>query len=159
MTSTHTPWPEMPSHLDTEVAASARLTSVRGQRMLLLPFTAPIGRSRGRRFRISLDGRRARTAVVLAVGGQAAVKAPAELGSHDRTVPVRITALAPRRRRRVPADLEQALARAGASLENLTEAQVEQLLLMVTESSSGQIRAQRVTAAVQAALAAGDRHG
>lgn len=127
--------------------------------LLLLPFAAPTGRSRGCRYRVAVGCAPPRARVVLSVAGQAAVRAePAEVGGCN-SVPVRVQALRPWRARRLPADLATALAREHLSLSVLPDQEVHQLLLMIGESADTRVRAARIRAAVAAIHARGGGHG
>lgn len=154
---------ELPPLTEDPEEASCGHARVRrsGERwlLLLLPFAAPAGRSRGCRYRVALGCAPPRVRVVLSVAGQAAVRVePAEVGGCD-SVPVRVQALRPRRARRVPADLAAALAEDHLSLSALPDHEMHQLLLMIGESTDPPVRAARIRAAVAAVRARGGSHG
>ncbi|MGH4022429.1 MAG: hypothetical protein ACRDT0_24965 [Pseudonocardiaceae bacterium] len=95
--------------------------------------------------------------VVFSLGGQAALRPPSSIPlDHGQSVTLYLRALSPRRSRRFPDDLYQALTEAGTTLEHLDEPAAQHLLLMVTEARDPVIRAQRVHAAVEAARHTGE---
>ncbi len=150
--------PEMPTYGDPPARVAVPVVLISGQRLLLLPMRAPVGPFRGRRYRVTDHNGHAHVRLVLVVSGRAALRAPAGLPAAARSVTVTIEALRPTRRRGLPCDLSTALASAGADLDQLTEAARDQLLQMVGESSTIEIRAARIQAAVDAVLASGYDH-
>jgi hypothetical protein len=149
MTTDHHEW----------VACQAGVSEVAGRRLLVLPFAAPVGRSRGRRYEVRLGDGPVRARVVLNVGGRAALVPPPEVDLSATDIDVQVRALRPQRRRSVPADLRQALSEHGLSLAAVPEAEQVQLLLMIGESATPEVRAARLRAAVQAASAWSGRAG
>jgi hypothetical protein len=142
------------SQVTVEVTGQARAVS--GCVLIILPYAAPTGASRGRRYRVELRGGPTMTRVVLSVHGQAALRPPGARPLTDgQPVKLRLRALPNRRPRQIPGDLRRALEAAGTTLDHLGTPAAQHLLLMVTETSEPSIRAQRVRAAVQAACGHG----
>jgi len=145
-------FPELPTDGNAPLTVTGHARSVRGRLLVVLPYAAPIGPSRGRFFRIETDHGKAVSLVVFSLAGQAALRPPDSTPlANGQPVTLRLRALPPRRSRRVPGDLERALTAAGLTLEQLDGPAAQHLLLMVTEARAPAIRAQRVRAAVEAA--------
>lgn len=149
--------PELPTGAAT-MAVTGLARVVGGRTLVVLPFAAPVGPSRGRRFRVDTDNGAPVTRVVLRLGGRAALRPPdhAALGEGE-LVPMRLRALPARSRQRVPADLDKALAEAGLGLDGLDESTLRHLLSMVNEAHDPDIRATRIAAAVTATAQAAAR--
>jgi hypothetical protein len=141
--------PELPT--GTIVATVGHTRSIAGRRLLVLPYAAPTGPHRGRRFRVETDGCASVFRVVFSVGGNAALRPPDDLVSGDgEPVRLRLRASATRTRLRVPTDLAEALADAGHGLDGLEEPAVRHLISMVSEAHDPEIRIARIRAAVTA---------
>lgn len=141
--------PELPA---TTVTVTGRVRTVARRTLIVLPFAAPTGPGRGRRFRIETGTTTPFFRVVLSVGGRAAMRPPDQVALWEGdSLTMRIRVCSARRTRRVPADLDRALAAAETGLDGLDESTVRHLLSMVTEARDPQIRATRITAAVAAA--------
>lgn len=138
----------------TSVQATAR--RIAGTWMWILPVAAPAGARRGTRYRVTVDGAPAGTQVVFNIDGHAALRADPAYG--DRAALVTLTAVRAPARPGIPADLAAALEDAGTDLDLLPDAQARQILLMIREAATAEIRAARIADAV-ATLAAykGDR--
>jgi hypothetical protein len=142
--------PELPT--DTTVISTGHARTVAGQTLIVLPYAAPIGPSRGRRFHVETDDTAPVFRVVFSLGGHAAMRPPGPLPLRaGESVTLRLRASTARSRQRIPADLTRALAAVGLGLDGFDEAAVRHLLSMVTEARDPHIRAARVTAAVAAA--------
>jgi hypothetical protein len=145
------PLPELTTDLRITVDMTGHARVVAGRVLVVLPYAAPIGAGRGRRYRVEGTNGRAVSCVVLSLDGQAALRPPESTPLVDgQPVTVRLRALPARRARCVPDDLRRALTAAGTSLDHLDDAAVRHLLLMTTEARDPAIRADRVRAAVDA---------
>lgn len=146
--------PELPADATT-VAVTGLARVIHGRILVMLPFAAPLGPNRGRRFRVETDDSPPVTRVVLCLGGRAALRPPGQAPlSEGEPMPMRLRALPQRGSQRVPADLDQALAKAGLGLDGLAESTLRHLLSMVSEAHDPEIRATRIAAAVTATAAA-----
>lgn len=154
---TTTQWPPMPAVAGDEVSVIATVVTIHGRPMLLFPLAAPVGRSRGRRYRVRVGDTPATVRVVFPIGAQAAVRVPKSLHVNDEMVTVTVAALPRAAAPEMPADLAAAMHESGTSLGHLTAAQRDQILLMVDEATTTAIRGQRIAAAVAAARAASGR--
>lgn len=131
---------------------TAAVTQVGGHRLLVLPVAAPVGVSRGRRYLVVIgDDGAPHQRVVLSVAGRAAVVPPDDLPTTVTQVTLRLRALPPRRRPRVPADLRDLLAADGLRVNAVPEPERTQLIRMINESATPQVRAARLDAARQIA--------
>ncbi|MGC9667694.1 hypothetical protein ACNTMW_14200 [Planosporangium sp. 12N6] len=88
--------------------------------------------------------------MALVVAGQLALRLDRPSTVANGRVPVTVRPLSRRRVRRVPHDLASALATAGLDLADLPDHEVDQLLLLIGEAGSPDVRAGRVAAAVAA---------
>lgn len=157
MTPTEQPLPPLPTDPRRAVSANAHLTEVAGHDVLLLPFSAPTGPYRGRRYRVSIAGGTAESRALLNVDGRAALAGrKVSTAAGGRSLRVHLRALPARRPRRVPADLHEALQRHGLVPDRLAAHELDQILLMVGESSNPSVRAARIRAAVVAVGARND---
>ncbi|MEO3756073.1 GGDEF domain-containing protein [Streptomyces sp. B6B3] len=126
----------------------ARPTSLAGRTALLLPCAGPAG-LRGRRVRVSYPEVGARTEVVVALNGQAAIPAVAQ-PEPTGPLPLALRAIRPPAVRGVPGDLAAALERAGLDWAVLPAHEQTQMLHLITESATETIRAARITAVIDA---------
>lgn len=157
--TTHVPLAPFPSNTTDWTNTHATLVTVAGQRLLLLPFAAPVGSSRGRKFLVRFDGEsHPRQRVVLAVAGAAAMPAPLNLPESHSSLPLAIRALPQQRDRRLPKDLLEAIEQQALSLDHAPDAELLQLIVMLNESASADVRQQRLQAAVQV-ITSWNRHG
>ena len=148
------PLPDLTTDTSVTTETIGRLRLVSGRLLVVLPYGAPVGKSRGRRYRADFDSGDVVSRVVLSVTGCAALRPPDSLQlSEDESVRLRLRALPTRRAHQVPEDLERHLAAADASLDDVDEADIQHLLLMVAEAKDPAIRAERIRAAVDAARA------
>lgn len=146
--------PELPSDIHTTTTVTGYVQTVNDRQLVVLPYAAPVSVSRGRRYRVTIDESLAVTRIVLSVRGQAVLRPPVLIPAKDgQATSVRLRALPARRPRRTPDDLRRALEDAGTTLNQLDEPAAQHLLLMITEAHDPAIRARRVQAAVEAALA------
>lgn len=144
--------PELPTDPSTTFTTTGHARTVQGRTMVILPYAAPVGPSRGRRYRIETAYGPAFSRVILSIGGQAAMRPPDQIPLHDgEQLAISVRALPERPTQRIPADLRRALTTAELRLDGLDESAVRHLLSMVAEAHDPEIRAARVTAAVQAA--------
>lgn len=116
----------------------------------MLPLRAPAGRSRGQRLRVAIGDAPAAVQVAFAVAGHLALRLDRAEAPADGCVAVTVQILPPRRARRIPADLASALAAANVDLADLPDHEVAQLLLLIAESASSDVRAARIAAAIAA---------
>lgn len=138
----------------------AEVRSIASETFLVLPYHAPVGASRGRKFRIALDGGRPRRVVVFSVRGRAAVRAPQGHGlKQGEHVRLRVGGTERSRRNDLPPDLAAAMEEAGASATGFPANELTQLLLMINESSAPEVRSARVAAAVSAIVTWSRRSG
>jgi hypothetical protein len=148
--------PELTTDTWVTVEVTGQARTVSHCVLIMLPYAAPTGASRGRRYRIELHGGPAMARVVLSVHGQAALRPPDAMPLTDgQSVKLRLRALPNRRPRQIPGDLRWALEAAGTTLDQLGTPATQHLLLMVAEAAEPSIRAQRVRAAVEAACGHG----
>jgi hypothetical protein len=138
---------EMHPASDGWCRAVAAVRDIGGRPLLILPFAAPIGSSRGRRFLVGIGDGPPRRQVVLSVGGHAALVPPVNLPAAATTIDVQLRPLPARRRPRIPADLRELLAACGLVVEEVPEAELTQLVHMVNESATPGVRAARLEAA------------
>lgn len=144
------PLPALPTDTTTWTNAEASVETVAGQRLLILPFAAPIGSSRGRRFLVRLDDEASATQrIVMSLRRAATLSAPDGLPSKCRTVGVAIRALPQTRSRRLPQDLADRIAELGLTVEEAPEVELQQLVVMVNESATQEVRRARLAAALQ----------
>lgn len=128
----------------------AAVETVAGRRLLVLPYAAPIGSSRGRRFLVRLDGEpRATLRIVMSLRGAATLGAPDDLSDSCRSVGVAIRALPHSRSRRLPRDLADRIAELGLTVDEAPEAELQQLVVMVNESATQEVRQARLADALQ----------
>lgn len=126
----------------------ARPAVLAGRPVLLLPCTGPAG-LRGRRFRVTYPHLGARTEVVVSMRGQAAV--PVALSDiADTGVPVTLRPIRAAAARSVPDDLAAALDRQSLDWAVLPAHEQAQMLHLITESATPDIRAARITAVIDA---------
>lgn len=129
---------------------TASVTSIAGRRLLILPFAAPVGASRGKRFTVVVGAEGvARQRTVLSVRGRAALALPDDLDLSVTEVTVRLRPLRRMRQRRVPSDLTALLREGGLSFDAVPEPERTQLIHMINESTTPAVRAARIEAAVQ----------
>lgn len=145
------------SHLQTlptdphqRVRVVGRVRQVAGRTLLMLPLRAPFGSSRGQRLRVAIGDAPTTVRVALVVAGQLALPLDQPAAAANGCVPVTIQPLPRRRTRGIPHDLASALAAAGLDLADLPVHEIDQLLLLIGESASSEVRAARVAAAVAA---------
>lgn len=137
----------LPSGTDT-LHVLAHPVGAGARRMLLLPCAGPVG-LRGKRLRVTFPDGTARTAVAVSLYGQAALP-------HETTdpqgpgVPLALRPIRERSARNVPADLATALERAGLDWSILPAHERTQMLHLITESATADIRAARITAVIDA---------
>lgn len=118
--------------------------------LLVLPVVAPVGRSRGRRYGLAVGDEPPRPRVILSVGGRAAVVPPPHVCAVGERISVLIAAPRPAHDRPVPNDLAERLRREGLTLAALPSPKRQQVLVMLSEAASPQVRAARLDAAVEA---------
>ncbi|WP_411150539.1 hypothetical protein [Streptomyces sp. A30] len=131
----------------------ARPLGTGASNMMLLPCAGPAG-LRGKRLRVTFADGRARTAVAVSVRGQAAISLPDETaGTIPPDAPGMPLALQPirdRAARGVPDDLAAALDRAELDWSVLPAHEQAQMLHLITESATDDIRTARITAVIDA---------
>ncbi|MEU0741169.1 GGDEF domain-containing protein [Streptomyces sp. NPDC006134] len=126
----------------------ARPGRLGGRGFLLLPCRGPAGQ-RGAQLRVTFPTDTAKTVVAYALHGQAAV--PYAAGTEGVTgVPLVLQAVRDRRPRSMPEDLADALERAGLDWTTVPSHEQAQILHLVTEAGTPEVRAGRITAAVDA---------
>ncbi|MEU1516252.1 GGDEF domain-containing protein [Streptomyces sp. NPDC005811] len=131
----------------------ARPLDTGGHRMLLLPCTGPAG-LRGKRLRVTHPDGRARTAVAVSMRGQAAISIPDEpptaLPAGAPGIALTLQPIRERADRGVPDDLAAALDRADLDWAVLPGHEQAQMLHLITESATTDIRTARITATIDA---------
>ncbi len=131
--------------------ATATVAEIAGRRLLLIPFAAPVGSSRGRRFVVRLGGESvSHQRTVLSVKGQAAIVLPIDLPADTPEVEISLRPVRDARPPSVPTDFAAALAAEDLELTALPEPVRVQLLHMINESATADVRIDRVAAAVAA---------
>ncbi|MCZ1008437.1 YdeI/OmpD-associated family protein [Streptomyces lydicus] len=129
----------------------ARPERIGGRDFLLLPCRGPVGQ-RGTRLRIGFPTGSAKTVVAYALRRQAAVPYVA-VADGVTGVPLTVQGVRDRTPRSVPEDLAAALERAGLDWTALPAHEQAQILHLVTEAGTPEIRTGRITAAVDAVAA------
>jgi hypothetical protein len=143
---------ELPTDPTATITTTGHSRILHGRPLLLLPYVAPVGACRGRKYRVEIAHGPACSRVVLSIGGQAAMRPPDRILLDDGEYLVLcLRALPPRTLQRVPADLDRALAAAGLDLDGFDVSRVRHLVSMVAEARDPVIRAARVGLAVEAA--------
>ncbi|MFD8912763.1 hypothetical protein [Streptomyces sp. NPDC059575] len=146
------PSPLLPLPVGTEImrvmASPARVGS---RDFLLLPCRGPAGQ-RGTRLRVTFPTGTSKTVVAYALRGQAAVPYTA-VATGVTGVPLTVQAVRDRTPRSVPLDLATALERAGLDWTAVPAHEQAQILQLIKEAGSLEIRAGRITAAVDAVAA------
>ncbi|MFJ9908941.1 hypothetical protein ACIRVK_39930 [Streptomyces sp. NPDC101152] len=131
----------------------ARPLSAGTRSMLLLPCAGPTG-LRGKRLRVTFPDGRGRTAVAVSVRGQAAISVPAEttatIAPHGPGIPLALQPIRERAAHGVPDDLTAALERAEPDWSVLPAHEQAQMLHLITESATADIRTARITAVIDA---------
>ncbi|WP_067479474.1 hypothetical protein [Actinomadura hibisca] len=145
--------PRLPADGGDPVHLTARPTTINGQPVLLLPMAGPTGH-RGRRARLTIPttGTTADTAAgttvtctVISIDGQAAIPTPSDLpGLLVGDLPVTLAMPRPRSVAALPTDLRQALAAEQLDWGRVPAHEQNQLLHMIRESATPQIRAARI---------------
>ncbi|WP_432045998.1 hypothetical protein [Streptomyces asiaticus] len=126
----------------------ARPVSARGRGMLLLPCTGPIG-LRGKRLRVTFPDGTARTGVAISLHGQAGI--PHETtGMKGPGVPLVLQTVREKSARGIPNDLAAALERTGLDWSALPAHERAQMLHLISESATADIRTARITAVIDA---------
>ncbi|WP_326742721.1 hypothetical protein [Streptomyces sp. NBC_01768] len=129
----------------------ARPDQIGGRDFLLLPCRGPVGQ-RGAQLRVTFPTGSARTVVAYALRGQAAVPYVA-VTDGVTGVPLTVQGVRDRTPRTVPEDLAAALERAGLDWMAVPAHEQAQILHLITEAGTEEIRSGRVTAAVDAVAA------
>lgn len=142
--------PVLAHEVGETVHCQAEVRRVGDRMMLALPFRAGFGRSRGRRYRITVDGVRGGSQLVMVVGGQAMVPAAGGSWAEGDVVEVTLGVLAQRPTARVPADFADALAAAGLTLDAVADHELHQLITMIREADDPDVRRGRIENAVAA---------
>lgn len=140
----------LPQDVGETVRCSAVACRVGDRMMLALPFRAGFGPSRGRRYRITVDGVRTGSQVIMVVGGRAMVPVRLDSSAEGDVVDVTLRVLAQRPTLRVPPDFANALAREGLSLGVVADHELAQLITMVREADDPDVRRGRIENAVAA---------
>ncbi|MFE4054922.1 hypothetical protein ACFXP3_01210 [Streptomyces sp. NPDC059096] len=119
--------------------------------MLLLPCAGPAG-LRGKRLRVTYPDGHARTAVAVSVRGQAAIpdETVATVPPDAPGIALTLQPIRERAARGVPDDLAAALERAELDWSALPAHEQAQMLHLITESATDDIRTARITAAIDA---------
>ncbi|WP_017239002.1 hypothetical protein [Streptomyces sp. SS] len=129
----------------------ARPERIGGRDFLLLPCRGPVGQ-RGAQLRVTFPTGSSKTVVAYALRGQAAVPYAA-LTDGVTGVPLTVRGVRDRTPRSVPEDLAAALERTGLDWSSVPAHEQAQILHLITEAGTEEIRAGRVTAAVDAVAA------
>jgi hypothetical protein len=146
--------PVLPHEVGETVDCSAVARRVGRRMMLALPFRAGFGPSRGRRYRVAVNGVRTGSHLVMVVDGQAMVPVPAGSLTEGDVVEVTLRVLAQRPTPRVPADFASALTAAGLGVDLgvdvIADHELNQLVTMVREADDPAVRRGRIENAVAA---------
>jgi hypothetical protein len=145
--------PPLVAEPDRWCLTMAEVRELSGRRMVMLPFTAPVGHLRGRRYRIAVGQGPSRLRLIFNVGGQAVIRVNTSELFNSEAIEVRIQSISKRQRRHIPADFAHALQDQGVSIGVLVDHEREQILNMIGESSTAEVRTGRIEAAVQAVVA------
>ncbi|MBT1188789.1 hypothetical protein HET69_33610 [Streptomyces sp. CJ_13] len=129
----------------------ARPERIGSRDFLLLPCRGPVGQ-RGAQLRVTFPTGSSRTVVAYALRGQAALPYAAVTDGVS-SVPLTMQGVRDRTPRSVPEDLAVALERAGLDWAAVPVHEQAQILHLITEAGTEEIRAGRVTAAVDAVAA------
>ncbi|MEU4378490.1 hypothetical protein [Micromonospora echinofusca] len=137
-------YPVLPSDPGQAIVTEGRVSDVRGRLVLVLPFSAPVGRSRGVRYRTELDGRPPQTRVVISSDGRAILldRVVASI-ALDTVVPVRLSPLAARGDLHLPRDLVEEAHDAALDLGGVPDHELALIITMLREASTPQIRQAR----------------
>ncbi|MBM2620554.1 hypothetical protein JIG36_34140 [Actinoplanes sp. LDG1-06] len=137
-------YPVLPSDPGQAITTEGRVADVRGRAVLLLPFTAPVGRSRGVRYRTELDGGPPQTRVVISSDGRAILLDRAVASVASGTVlSVRLKPLAARGDLHLPRDLVEEAHDAALDLTGVPDHELALIITMLREASTPQIRQAR----------------
>ncbi|MEV6674341.1 GGDEF domain-containing protein [Streptomyces sp. NPDC051162] len=126
----------------------ARPVGAGARGMLVLPCTGPAG-LRGKRLRVTFPDGTTRTVVAISLHGQAAI-------SHETAamegpgIPLTLQPVREKSARGVPDDLAAALEKAGLDWSALPAHEQAQMLHLITESATDDIRVARITAVIDA---------
>jgi hypothetical protein len=142
--------PVLPHVVGETVSCSAVVCRVGGRMMLALPYQAGFGPSRGRRYRITIGGRRTSSQLVMVVGGQAMIPFTSDRPAEGDVVGVTLRVLAQRPSLGVPEDFVAALAAQGLGLDAIASHELNQLVTMIKEADDPGIRGARIENAVAA---------
>ncbi|MFE9308175.1 hypothetical protein ACFYM5_10800 [Streptomyces sp. NPDC006706] len=129
----------------------ARPGRIGSRDFLLLPCRGPVGQ-RGAQLRVTFPTSSAKTVVAYALRSQAAVPYAA-VTDGVTGVPLTVQGVRDRTPRSVPEDLAAALEQAGLDWSMVPIHEQAQILHLITEAGTPEIRAGRVTAAVDAVAA------
>ena len=146
--------PELTTDTWVTVEVTGQARTVSHCVLIMLPYAAPTGASRGRRYGSNCTADRRWHALCCPYGWRATPLDAMPL-TDGQPVKLRLRALPDRRPRQIPGDLRWALEAAGTTLDHLGTPATQHLLLMVAEAAEPSIRAQRVRAAVEAACGHG----
>ncbi|MFI0818577.1 GGDEF domain-containing protein [Streptomyces sp. NPDC021098] len=116
--------------------------------MLLLPCTGPVG-LRGKRLRVTFSDGTARTGVAVSLRGQAGIPHDTA-GLKGPGIPLVLQPIREKSVRGVPDDLATTLERAGLDWSVLPAHEQAQMLHLITESATSDIRTARITAVIDA---------
>ncbi|UQA93710.1 nucleotidyl cyclase domain-containing protein [Streptomyces halobius] len=129
----------------------ARPVGAGARGMLLLPCTGPVG-LRGKRLRVTFPDGTAHTAVAVSLHGQAAIphETPEAAEAEWPGIPLTLQPIRDRIGRSVPDDLAAALERASLDWSVLPAHEQAQMLHLISESATADIRTARITAVIDA---------
>jgi hypothetical protein len=142
--------PILPDEVGDIVKCKASACRVGDRTMLALPYRAGFGRSRGRRYRITIAGLQSPSQLLMVVGERAMIPLADDSDINGITYDVTIRVLAQRPALRVPADFSAALEAKGLRIEIIAAHELNQLITMIRESASSAIRRDRILNAVAA---------
>ncbi|MFK0142650.1 nucleotidyl cyclase domain-containing protein [Streptomyces murinus] len=129
----------------------ARPERIGGRDFLLLPCRGPVGQ-RGAHLRVTFPTGSSKAVVAYALRGQAMVPYAA-VTDRVSGVPLTVQGVRDRTPRSVPEDLAAALERAGLDWSAVPAHEQAQILHLITEAGTAEVRTGRVTAAVDAVAA------
>lgn len=142
--------PVLPDEVGETVECEAVARRIGHRMMLALPYQAGFGPSRGRRYRITVNGVRTGSQLVMVVGDRAMVPLPDGGVAEGDVVDVGLRVLAQRPTLRVPRDFTTALEAEGLGVDLVEPHELNQLVTMIKEADDPDVRRHRVENAVAA---------
>lgn len=142
--------PVLPDEVGETIECEAVAFRIGHRIMLALPYRAGFGPSRGRRYRVVVNGIRTGSQLIMAVGHRAMIPVPGDDITEGNVVQVRLRVLAQRPTLRLPGDFTAALAAEGLSADLMESHELNQLVTMIKEADDPDVRCHRIATAVAA---------